>query len=445
MRNGKVYGTKIACALQEKSLERQYKMLRRQTQWAFMTIFFLIAIACTPIMPAAEGNLANPVGSTVPEPVSPLPGNAAEVEIVGEELTLYIAPELVECVGVAPMECMLVKETADGEYELFYDHIEGFTYIPGYNYELRVQSMERIDPPADASTYVYSLIEVVDQSPADTLATLTIEGTEWALLSLGSRSEVRYDPANVLITASFADGTLSGTAGCNQYSSGYEMTGEMMGTITVGELVATRMLCPENVMDAENAYLAALSTVTDYAIDGTQLLLNYGENTLTFVAAHSAAANGAVGEETVTTAACRFAGTGATLAIDGKRANFTCGSPEQVLLGDIEPGFDGWFIEKATLIRTDGEFTIDESHQAMLLQIELEDGTRCDWAGSGATLAFDEKRVNFSCDADDVVLLGEVTQGDEGWMVEKATLTNDGDGFSIESAEMTMIAALMVE
>ena len=76
---------------------------------------------------------------------------------------VVIGPELEDCVGVAPMRCMVV----DGE--LFYDEIEGFEHEDGYRYRIR---MERYDPwgggepPADASAWGYRLVEVVEKTRA---------------------------------------------------------------------------------------------------------------------------------------------------------------------------------------------------------------------------------------------------------------------------------------
>jgi hypothetical protein len=53
---------------------------------------------------------------------------------------------------------------------------------------------------------------------------------------------------------------------------------------------------------------------------------------------------------------CRHAGEGATLAFDGKRLNYTCGSPAMGLIGDIEMQAGGVYqIEKATLDGTELE------------------------------------------------------------------------------------------
>ena len=84
-----------------------------------------------------------------------------------KEITLYVGPELVDCVGVGPQKCMLVKTEPDGEYQYFYDQIQGFEYEEGYTYELLVEVDEVENPPADASSLSYTLMEVVDRQTAD--------------------------------------------------------------------------------------------------------------------------------------------------------------------------------------------------------------------------------------------------------------------------------------
>ena len=47
------------------------------------------------------------------------------------EKTIFVAPQKVECVGVAPQECLLIKEDAEDDWQFWYDSIEGFEYEPG--------------------------------------------------------------------------------------------------------------------------------------------------------------------------------------------------------------------------------------------------------------------------------------------------------------------------
>ena len=77
---------------------------------------------------------------------------------------LWIGPERVECEGVAPMMCLQVAESEDGDYQLFYDTIEGFDYQEGTSYVIDVSITEVEDPPADASSLQYTLVEIVEEN-----------------------------------------------------------------------------------------------------------------------------------------------------------------------------------------------------------------------------------------------------------------------------------------
>ena len=77
---------------------------------------------------------------------------------------LWIGPERVECEGVAPMICLQVAKSEDGDYQLFYDTIEGFDYQEGTSYVIDVSITEVENPPADSSSLQYTLVEIVEES-----------------------------------------------------------------------------------------------------------------------------------------------------------------------------------------------------------------------------------------------------------------------------------------
>ena len=82
------------------------------------------------------------------------------------------------------------------------------------------------------------------------------------------------------ITAVFAeDGTLSGSAGCNNYTAGYTVDGD---AIQIGPAASTRKMCaePEGVMEQEQEYLAALETAATYRIDGDTLEMRTADGAL---------------------------------------------------------------------------------------------------------------------------------------------------------------------
>jgi len=79
----------------------------------------------------------------------------------GKQLTLYVAPDKVDCVGVGPQQCFLVKEHPDEAWGNFYGEILGFTYEPGYTYTLLVEWRRIRNPPADGSNREYRLLGIL--------------------------------------------------------------------------------------------------------------------------------------------------------------------------------------------------------------------------------------------------------------------------------------------
>ncbi|WP_374071375.1 DUF4377 domain-containing protein [Morganella morganii] len=91
--------------------------------------------------------------------------NARTDQAAENTRTLYIDSELADCVGVAPMKCMKIKESPDAEWEFFYQSIDGFTYEPGYQYRVSVKTTNVPNPPADAPNIRYQLISVLSKDP----------------------------------------------------------------------------------------------------------------------------------------------------------------------------------------------------------------------------------------------------------------------------------------
>jgi len=75
--------------------------------------------------------------------------------------TLWVAHYKVDCVGMAPQKCYLIKEGQYDEWTFWYDEIEGFDFEEGYAYEIRVAEEPVENPPADAPLLRLRLLEVV--------------------------------------------------------------------------------------------------------------------------------------------------------------------------------------------------------------------------------------------------------------------------------------------
>jgi heat shock protein HslJ len=83
----------------------------------------------------------------------------------GVEKTVYVDAQRVPCTGVAPMQCLRVRESTDAPWNLWYGGIDGFDFKPGKPYTLRILETKVENPPADASSIRWKLIreEVVDR------------------------------------------------------------------------------------------------------------------------------------------------------------------------------------------------------------------------------------------------------------------------------------------
>lgn len=101
-----------------------------------------------------------------------------------------------------------------------------------------------------------------------------LTGKVWGLTEL-----VGKPPApGTGITAEFtADGQVSGSAGCNRYVGKYTVSGNQISFAS--PMASTMMMCAQEVMDQETAYLKALGDAKTFSVSGDQLSLAGADNT----------------------------------------------------------------------------------------------------------------------------------------------------------------------
>ena len=95
-----------------------------------------------------------------------LSGCASSVSPDEEVIVLEVAADTVECIGEATQRCLQVRYPGSERWTRFYDSIEGFTHEEGVRYRLEVLRRRVTDPPADASSFRYRLLRVLDRVPA---------------------------------------------------------------------------------------------------------------------------------------------------------------------------------------------------------------------------------------------------------------------------------------
>ena len=173
---------------------------------------------------------------------------------------IYIADHLVDCVGVAPQKCMLVKEKIVDEWTTFYDQIEGFEYEEGYEYLLNVNIKTIKNPPADGSSLKYTLIEVFEKKKTEKQITLN---NKWKVISMQGIDDLKIQPT---IQFDANENKVSGFAGCNNYFGNYDAKTNKFDFSKMG---MTRKICPD--MTVENTFVNNLKTTSYYKIEREQL------------------------------------------------------------------------------------------------------------------------------------------------------------------------------
>jgi heat shock protein HslJ len=109
-----------------------------------------------------------------------------------------------------------------------------------------------------------------------------LDGTTWYLMSYYNQTPLPGTgiTAQFAVDAGGATGTIGGSAGCNAYSAA------IGAGFAIGPAAGTGQLCtsPPGVMDQEQAYLAALPSVTGFSLTNGQLLLTTTDGLLVYSA-----------------------------------------------------------------------------------------------------------------------------------------------------------------
>ncbi len=113
----------------------------------------------------------------------------------------------------------------------------------------------------------------------------SLVGTQWVLTGYGDPNNLTPSQAGVMTTAVFAaDGIMSGSGGCNQYSAGYTLQD---GQIGISLPTSTMMAC-EVGMEQEQAYLTILENAASYrlGLGALDIVSADGSSMLRFSAQH---------------------------------------------------------------------------------------------------------------------------------------------------------------
>jgi len=182
-------------------------------------------------------------------------------------MTLSVAPYQVMGMGAGPRRCYIVKEQADADWRLFYAPINGFEFEPGTSYTLKVKKSPVDNPPADASSLRYDLVEVVEKK-TEIQPLQNLHGN-WRVTRLNGNQAI---PPNVGQTLEFdvTTMTVTGYGGSNRYRAQLRRI-DGPSQVGIERVVSTKRFGPHQ--QQEDVFLDALQKVDGYYRYGSSLLL----------------------------------------------------------------------------------------------------------------------------------------------------------------------------
>lgn len=227
-------------------------------------------------------------GTTRPSP-DPLPEASASsspqpeasgspTDEQGQVYTLYVNSQTRPCVGVGPRSCLETRRNPEADWELFYADIDGFDYEAGFIYALKVRETAVENPPADASSLKYTLLEVLSKEAVESSDHQALAQTQWRYV--GRENQGQFTPVleGTELSLDFTEEQVSGDAGCNRFFGDYSLAGSSLSFGTMG---STRRACLDGERQAqEQDYLESLGQVKSWQRQGNRLELHFADNAL---------------------------------------------------------------------------------------------------------------------------------------------------------------------
>lgn len=203
----------------------------------------------------------------------------ATVEAQTTRKTYFVAAEKVDCQGVAPMQCLLVRENVKADWTVFYDPIQGFKYEEGTEYKIQVRIEKVKNPPADAANRRYVLEKVLSKKRVKKAPTVQPAPTAdnfngiWQLEAFGSGA---ISLEKKIPRLEIQNKRATGLAGCNNFFAELEQKNGQYLFTSIG---ATKKMCAD--MTIEQQFLTSLRSTNQIQLrDDGKLVLFNGEELL---------------------------------------------------------------------------------------------------------------------------------------------------------------------
>lgn len=175
-----------------------------------------------------------------------------------ETIKLQVKENTEPCVGVAPMDCLQVKEGNTKNWSNFYSSIEGFDYQPGFSYKLKVIKSKTPTVngqlPSDVSAYQYKLKKIVSKKKVKSIIAKNNLTTNKKMI-LTELNGKKLDKGNVYATFDSEKKTIYGKSACNRFNASYTQKGD---EINIKSGMQTLMACDQENMQLEQDFTKAL-------------------------------------------------------------------------------------------------------------------------------------------------------------------------------------------
>ena len=218
------------------------------------------------------------------QPVVDLANITWKLVAYGPVIEPYVAPDPVEVTLTVDKDGNVSGSSGCNNYT-------GKVTVDGdaVRFELGASTMMACDPVANSmeSTYLTALAGVsrgeiqqdwlilyynggLDALKFRAVRNNPLQFTDWELLSFGKPELERFPLETTQLTAHFGKDTLSGSAGCNTFSTSYSVQGDKL---KIGKIALTRMLCPDEAVNKqEGRYVKGLRNTVRYKFIGVEVV-----------------------------------------------------------------------------------------------------------------------------------------------------------------------------
>jgi heat shock protein HslJ len=201
----------------------------------------------------------------------------AQYEPSQREVT--VAPDPVDCADGTPSACVRVTDASGDIWITRPSDIAGFTYEPGFTYELLVENPSAVTEEETGDSAKTTLIRVLSKKTggaSERTLTTHLDQGEWLLMSISPSDHTAAQWAASRITARFdlGAGRLSGFSGCNNYFAALAVSGDQ---VQVSQPGSTRKACASEIMALEQEYLTRIARASAFVVTPGRLELSLSD------------------------------------------------------------------------------------------------------------------------------------------------------------------------